>query len=149
MNYISNYSNSRSVLDESNDLPVDFKLLNIDEIREIIFKQAELGSKGGLKLTNTDDDTDDFEELSLEFDDELENTKTQNNTTNNTVDSNDLKKTIINKFKTYYVRILFYSFLSDSKLNSLKNIIDTYENSNNQRILKNLELDINVLSIII
>lgn len=149
MNYISNYSNSRSVLDESNDLPVDFKLLNIDEIREIIFKQAELGSKGGLKLTNTDDDTDDFEELSLEFDDELENqnNNTQNNLSNNNGDNNDLKKIIINKFKTYYVRILFYSFLSDSKLNSLKNIIDTYDNANDQRILGNLELDINILKL--
>lgn len=149
MNYISNYSNSRSVLDESNDLPVDFKLLNIDEIREIIFKQAELGSKGGLKLTNTDDDTDEFEELSLEFDDELENqnNNTQNDLSNNNGDNNDLKKIIINKFKTYYVRILFYSFLSDSKLNSLKNIIDTHDNANNQRILDNLELDINVLKL--
>ena len=149
MNYISNYSNSRSVLDESNDLPVDFKLLNIDEVREIIFKQAELGSKGGLKLTNTDDDTDEFEELSLEFDDELENqnNNTQNNLSNNNGDNNDLKKIIINKFKTYYVRILFYSFLSDSELNSLKNIIDTHDNANNQRILDNLELDINVLKL--
>lgn len=102
MNYISNYSNSRSVLDESNDLPVDFKLLNIDEIREIIFKQAELGSKGGLKLTNTDDDTDEFEELSLEFDDELENqnNNTQNDLSNNNGDNNDLKKIIINKILT-------------------------------------------------
>ena len=150
MNYISNYSNSRSVLDESNDLPVDLKLLNIDEIREIILKQAELGSKGGLKLVNTDDEVDDFEELSLEFDDELENQNndTQNNSSNNTTDSNDLKKIIINKFKTYYVRILFYSFLSDSKLSSLKNIIGTYEDSNNQRILMNLELDINLLKLI-
>ena len=150
MNYISNYSNSRSVLDESNALPVDFKLLNIDEIREIILKQAELGSKGGLKLVNTDDEVDDFEELSLEFDDELENQNndTQNNSSNNTTDSNDLKKIIINKFKTYYVRILFYSFLSDSKLSSLKNIIGTYEDSNNQRILMNLELDINILKLL-
>lgn len=150
MNYISNYSNSRSVLDESNDLPVDLKLLNIDEIREVIFKQAELGSKGGLKLTNTDDDTDDFEELSLEFNEELENQNVdaQNNLSNNNGDNNDLKKIIINKFKTYYVRILFYSFLSDNKLNSLKNIIDTYDNNNNPRILMNLELDINVLRLI-
>ena len=150
MNYISNYSNSRSVLDESNDLPVDLKLLNIDEIREVIFKQAELGSKGGLKLTNTDDDTDDFDELSLEFNEELENQNVdaQNNLSNNNGDNNDLKKIIINKFKTYYVRILFYSFLSDNKLNSLKNIIDTYDNNNNPRILMNLELDINVLRLI-
>ena len=149
MNYISNYSNSRSVLDESNDLPVDFKLLNIDEIREIILKQAELGSKGGLKLTNTDDDTDDFEEILLEFDDELENQNNnlQNNLSNDNSDNNDLKKIIINKFKTYYVRILFYSFLSNSKLNSLKNIIDTYDNDNNRRILSNLELDINILKL--
>lgn len=150
MNYISNYSNSRSVLDESNDLPVDFKLLNIDEIREIILKQAELGSKGGLKLTNTDDDTDDFEELSFDFDDESENqdNSSKNNSSASNFDNNDLKKIIVNKFKTYYVRILFYSFLSDSELHSLKNIIDTCKDINNQRILKNLELDINILKLI-
>ena len=150
MNYISNYSNSRSVLDESNDLPVDFKLLNIDEIREIILKQAEFGSKGGLKLTNTDDDTDDFEELSFDFDDETENQDNnyQSNLSTNNSDNNDLKKTIVNKFKTYYVRILFYSFLSSSELHSLKNIIDTCKDINNQRILKNLELDINILKLI-
>lgn len=150
MNYISNYSNSRSVLDESNDLPVDFKLLNIDEIREIILKQAELGSKGGLKLTNTDDDTDDFEELSFEFDDESENqdNNSQSNLSTNNSNNNDLKKIIVNKFKTYYVRILFYSFLSSSELHSLKNIIDTCKDINNQRILKNLELDINILKLI-
>ena len=150
MNYISNYSNSRSVLDEADDLPVDFKLLNIDEIKETIFEQAELGSRGGLKLTNTDDEADDFEEVSLEFDEELENqnNEIQNNPSNNTVDYSDLKKTIVNKFKTYYVRILFYSFLSDDNLNSLKNIIDTCDNANNQRILDNLELDIDVLKLI-
>ena len=150
MNYISNYSNSRSVLDESNDLPVDFKLLNIDEIREIILKQAELGSKGGLKLTNTDDDTDDLEELSLDFDVETENqdNNSQSNSSTSNYDNSDLKKTIVNKFKTYYVRILFYSFLSSSELHSLKNIIDTCKDINNQRILKNLELDINILKLI-
>lgn len=150
MNYISNYSNSRSVLDESNDLPVDFKLLNIDEIREIILKQAEFGSKGGLKLTNTDDDTDDFEELSFEFDDESENqdNNSPSNSSTNNSNNNDLKKIIVNKFKTYYVRILFYSFLSSSELHSLKNIIDTCKDINNQRILKNLELDINILKLI-
>ena len=150
MNYVSNYSNSRSVLDESNDLPVDFKLLNINEIREIILKQAELGSKGGLKLTNTDDDTDDFEELSFDFDDEVENKDNsfQNNSSASNSDNNDLKKIIVNKFKTYYVRILFYSFLSSSKLHSLKNIIDTCDDINNKRILNNLELEINILKLI-
>lgn len=150
MNYISNYSNSRSVIDESNDLPVDFKLLNIDEIREIILKQAELGSKGGLKLPNTDDDSDDFEELSFEFDDKSENQDngSKNNLSTRSSDNNDLKKIIVNKFKTYYVRILFYSFLSNNELHSLKNIIDTHDDINNQRILKNLELEINILKLI-
>lgn len=149
MNYISNYSNSRSVLDESNDLPVDFKLLNIDEIREIILKQAELGSKGGLKLTNTDDDTDDSGEISFEFDDESnQSNNPQNSSSTSNSDNNDLKKIIFNKFKTYYVRILFYSFLSGSELHTLKNIIDMSDDINNKRILKNLELDINVLKLI-
>ena len=46
------------------------------------------------------------------------------------------------------MRILFYSFLSNGELHSLKNIIDTCDDINNRRILKNLELNIKVLKLI-
>ena len=46
---VSEYSSSRGVKDEANDIPVDDNLFDIDEIKSEIERQAELGSKGGLK----------------------------------------------------------------------------------------------------
>lgn len=152
MKYVSNYSNSRSVLDESNDIPVDMKLMTIDKIKNIILQQPELGTKSGLKLFNTDDEPDDefeFEEQTLNLDSEDENSnQNENNHNSEEQVKNDLTKIIVNKFKTYYARILFYSFLSDSSLNSLESIINSSDDENNNRILNNLGLNIEILKII-
>lgn len=153
LQYISNYSNERSVLEETNDIPVDFKLLNIDAIREVILRQSQLGTKGGLKITNTDDESDDdlnLEVLSLDLDNTETSSSSQNIESESVPDSEEekIKKSIINKFRTYYVRILFYSFLSDTSLNSLESLIDSINDENNKRISKNLGLDINTLKLI-
>lgn len=153
MKYVSNYSNSRSVLDETNDIPVDMKLMSIDKIKTIILQQPQLGTKSGLKLFNTDDETDDefeFEEqtLDLDFIDDVEEQISNNQETEGQV-KNDLTKIIVNKFKTYYARILFYSFLSDSSLNSLEKIINSSSDENNNRILNNLGLNVEVLKTIL
>ena len=150
LQYISNYSNNRSVIEETNDIPIDFKLLNIESIKVVIMKQAQLGVKGGLKFDNTDDDpTDlDLENLSFDFENletgnERQDDKEKNST--NIQDEKKLKKVIVNKFRTYYTRILFYSFLSNSFLNSLESIISSSQALNNKRILKNLGLDVKIL----
>lgn len=153
MQYISNYSNNRSVLEETNDIPVDFKLLNIDEIREVILSQSQLGTKGGLKINNTDDDPDDdlnLDVLSLDLGDTETDTSSRETEVNNVTinEEEKIKKSIINKFRTYYVRVLFYSFLSNSLLNSLESLIKSINNEDNKRISKNLGLDINTLKLI-
>jgi hypothetical protein len=152
LQYISNYSNERSVLEETNDLPVDFKLLNIDEIREVILRQSQLGTKGGLKITNTDDEPDDdlnIEVLSLDLGDTQSPSIQENDNENNpTTEDDKIKKSIVNKFRTYYIRILFYSFLSNSVLNSLETLIESLEKENNERIAKNLGLEKNTLQLI-
>lgn len=72
-------------MDEANDIPVDLRLLDNEEIRNIIDKQAELGSSKGLSIDNTnDEDGDDLDVFS--HDSEI------NNTQNNILDDNGEKE---------------------------------------------------------
>ena len=160
MKYVSNYSNSKGVLDEANEIPVDMTLLNIEEIRNTIIQQAQIGSKSGLKINNTEDDGDefDFEQLNIDFD-EL-NSLTGNNKSSNVsqtnnldleeeIDYNNTIKVLTKKFKTYYARLLFFAFLTNDKVNSLESILNVIDSETNNRIANNLGLDKNILSIML
>lgn len=152
MSSVSNYSNSRGVVDETNEIPVDFKLLDIGDIKSVIDNQAELGSKRGLSLFNTDEVSDDY----FDLDDDLnQNNETNTNenqnqsddrsdTENNTDDTPNFEK----KFRTYYARILFYSFLTKDDVNSLEDIIKTISNDDNRRIARNLAINPRILKLI-
>ena len=154
MQYVSNYSSDRSVIEETNEIPIDFKLLDIEEIRNVILKQSQLGTKGGLKISNTDDNPEDInlDLISLDLGN-LDSNNNDNSTasepdTERNSEEDKIKKKIANKFKTYYVRILFYSFLTASKLNSLESLIDSICDSENERISKNLGLEKDILKLI-
>ena len=157
MKYVSNYSNSRGVLDEVNDIPIDISLLDIEDIKNTIILQSQIGTKNGLKLLNTDDDPNELNLEQLEFNfGDLENVA--NNYTNNQPDNGentssndeikDILKILENKFKTYYARLLFFSFLTNSKVSSLENIIEKYNDDTNARILKNLGIEKNIIELI-
>lgn len=149
MDAVSEYSRDKGVMDEVNDIPVDIRLIKYDEIRNVINQQIELGSSRGLFIDNTDDENgDDIDIPTIE------------QTNSNVTDSNDDELTNSNevtqnekisyekKMRTYFARILFYSFLSDDTLISLSDIINSIEkDNNNKRIAKNLGLDNIVLKI--
>ena len=59
--------------------------------------------------------------------------------------TDDEVKKLESQIKTYYQRLLFYSFLTKDKVSSLDNILDTINNFENKRIAKNLHIDIDVL----
>lgn len=156
MSAVSNYSSSRGVVDETNEIPVDFKLLEITEIKNVINTQAELGSKRGLSLFNTDEiSDDDFDivnddtksELNGRLSSDEENNSTENVDNDDSVDNNipNFEK----KFRTYYARILFYSFLTKDKVESLEDIIKTISTEENRRIAKNLQINPKILLLII
>lgn len=139
---ISNYSKDRGVMQEANEIPVDLNLLNYDLIKHTIGMQSEFGSKDGFSLFNTDDeDTDDLDTLSNDTEQNVKN-KLNNNLPSKNNDSN---KSLINKFKTYYSRILFFAFLTKAKVISVSDIVDVIDKGENQRIAHNLDLDKNVL----
>ncbi len=150
MNAVSNYSNSRGVVDETNDIPVDLSLLDIEDIKNVIDDQAELGSKNGLALFNTDEPSDD----DFDFDiDELLKEKDKTNETPNDSDFDqekiqEEKPNFEKKFRTYYARILFYAFLTKNNVNTLEDIIKTIGVGENRRIAKNLMLNPKILILI-
>lgn len=150
---ISEYSSSRGVLDETKDIPVDMSLLDMDIIRATIERQGELGSKQGLSvdahkgaegdLENPDNDDDSFQE------DNSNGFDTSGNDSSSTGDSQNAEddiRSLENKFRTYYSRILFFAFLTKSFVASLEDILTCIDNDENPRIAKNLSLDKGVLT---
>lgn len=143
---VSEYNNQRSVSDEVVDIPVDLALLNDVDIRKVIEAQAEFNSKQGLTI---DPNQGDGEDLDIEEpkDDKKDSgdrkdTPTEDYTETKTDD--DVKK-LESQIKTYYQRLLFYSFLTKDKVSSLDDILNTLDKFDNQRIAKNLYLEKGVL----
>ena len=144
---ISDYSNERGVIDETMDIPVDFSLLAIAEIKDTIHAQAELGSKKGLQIEGHqwDDEGNDLDEpIDDSSNDTTNNTSNADNSNNRTLDESE-RSTLESKFRMYYSRLLFYSFLSNDNLKSLDDILDSFDTEDNLRIAKNLDLEKNVL----
>lgn len=151
---ISEYSSSRGVIDETRDIPIDMSLLDIDIIKTEIEIQAELGSRQGLSV-----DAHKGKENDMDNPDEDEDSTDgggQGNTqddvggkkdSSNNSEKEDIKS-LENKFRTYYSRILFFAYLTESYVSSLDEIIQCLLIGDNARIAKNLCLDINVLSAI-
>ena len=143
---VSEYSKEKGVMDEVNDIPVDLKILNYTEIKRVIDIQAELGTNKGLATDNVDDE--DGEELEIpEIDIEISEKQEEKDIKED--EKNDDETVIYEKkIRTYFARILFYSFLTEDKVNSLLQIISSIDNNEeNKSIAKNLGLNNNILKI--
>ena len=146
LNAISDYSRNKSVLDETLDIPVDLSLLEDDEILKEIEKQAEIGSNFGFQLK-----AHDGEETDLDVPDATNasgGNEAGGNEAGDTSDNNnsDKKQKLINKFRTYYSRILFFSFLTKDKVSSLYDILECINKDDNSRVSMNLQLKKDILS---
>lgn len=141
---VREYSSTRSVFDEATSIGVDYSLLNIEELKREIDQQAEIGSKHGLEVKASEGEGTD-----LDTDEELDGgaeggVEKEINKKKDTKEEVDYKA----KFAMFYSRILFYSFLSNSEVKSLNDIITSLkENSDNQRILLNLSLSLDILNL--
>ena len=143
---VSEYNNQRSVSDEVVDIPVDLALLNDVDIRKVIEAQAEFNSKQGLTI---DPNQGDGEDLDIEEpkDDKKDSGDKKDTPTEDYTETktDDEVKKLESQIKTYYQRLLFYSFLTKDKVSSLDDILNTLDKFYNQRIAKNLYLEKGVL----
>ena len=154
---VSEYSNSRGVLDETVDIPIDMSLLSNDIIKATIEMQAELGSKQGLSIVPNIGKEVDYVEpdngKSNSHAEDNENSDGGDNTNTNSEKSSDKNtesdiKSLENKFRTYYSRILFFAFLTKSKVLSLSDILACIDDKENTRIANNLGLKKEMLALI-
>lgn len=150
---VSHYNNSRSITDEVIDLPIDLSILNNEHMRDVIEDQNPFGSKAGLTLEAHESETDgqDFD-VNDDADEILDNhnEKTESHKQPSSTDTADDKedKDLENKIRTYYQRILFFSFLCPESVKSLDDILETLHSGKNNRLAKNLGIDTNDIEVL-
>ena len=139
---VRKYSNERSVLDEATSISIDLKLLDIEAIKAVIEKQGGLKSRQGLEIEASEGEGD-----NIDTGDEPENGEKPDKKEKEFKTSNDDEKIDYKgKFAMYYARILFFSFLTDSTVKSLQEIINAIINDeNNLRIATHLNLEADIL----
>jgi len=141
---VRNYSKNKSILDEAGDIPFDGQLLQIEEIKRFISTLNEIGSKRGLEIKPIEGEGTDLEIPPFKY----ENEKEEKNSPKKSkyIEEESLEK----KLAAYYSRILFYAFLTKSKLFSLSQLINSIRdgNSENNRIAVNTGLNLYMLDLI-
>ncbi len=141
---IRKYSSSRSVFDEATNISIDYSLLDIETIKAEIEKQGQIGSRQGIEIKPLLGEGD---ELDIEEGAETDGDRDEG-TKKSKVTSGDAEIDYKGQFAMFYARILFFAFLSDSRVKSLQEIIDqTKGNANDLRITSNLNLDTTILDL--
>jgi len=139
---VRKYSSNRSVIDEARVIPIDLSLLDIPEIRSEIEKQGKIGSRQGLEIKAAKGEGEDIDTEGVERGIE----ETGESQDSSTLENEDIQENFKEKFAMFYARILFFSFLTDSVVKSLQEIIDESGNDeNNIRIMDNIGLSKEIL----
>ena len=146
---VSQYHYDRGIREEVDEIPIDMGLYDNVVFRDAIAKENEIGSKAGLSIpahegdgTNTKIDTKE---------NETEESKNENATGSKTTKNQPSEEKIWErKLKSYFVKILLYSYLTDDEVNNLQNISDGLDkNDDNRRIANHLGIEKSMLQILL
>lgn len=141
---VRQYSNSRSVFDEATTISIDYSLLDIEAIKAEIERQGKIGSRQGLEIPPVKGEGDEIDIDDTSDNDEDENEENAKSKSKDDEAINDYK----GQFAMYYARILFFAFLTDSRVKSLQETINYIKgNADNLRIASNLSLEITILDL--
>ncbi|MBS1549223.1 MAG: Eco57I restriction-modification methylase domain-containing protein [Bacteroidetes bacterium] len=143
---VRQYSNSRSVIDEATTISIDMNLLDIEAIKAEIERQNAINSRNGIELKPGKGKGDDINPPTPPGTNGTEEDEPPKPIPPNTI--KEPEPDYKGQFAMYYARILFFAFLTDSRVKSLQEIINEIENNaDNQRISNNLNLDKQILSL--
>jgi len=134
---IRSYNKDKSVIEEANDISIDFSLINNDIIKNVIEQYNEIDAKNGIHVKPFDSEEDD-----LDIHPQPTKQHTSKVDDKGALDSkgNELNK-FEKKFRSFYANILYFAFLSkDRNINTLQQIIDA-TGKDNERIFKHLHLE--------
>lgn len=149
---VSNYQKNKGIKDEALEVPVDLSVLNDDTIRSAIEKENEIGSKSGLSTVahEQEDGKEDGGGIDIPDPSGSENDSDEASTsTHVSIDEQKKKEqSLSKKIQSYYARILLFAFITKDTVISLADIIAKSTTEENARIIKNLGLNIEVLSLL-
>ena len=148
MDAVRHYSMNRGVMEEATDIPVDMELLRFDEVLAEIQQQTAIDAAKGLEMHQTNPDEGDDLDLP---DDDGKQPKEPNGAVTPSPGSEPKEhddKSLEKQFKTYYALILFFAFLTNSKVESLSDVIEAIGNDEtNKRIAGHLGLKLRILRV--
>ena len=148
MEEISNYSRNRGVADEASKIDVDVTAATKSEaIQQAILQENPLGDKKGFVLDPSKGEGDDLEVPEVLEKAADNNDPTGESSAETSKDQEELRR-IANQFRAYCARILFFAFLTKSKVQSLEDIIACMDAGENVRIAANLRISKKVLKAI-
>lgn len=150
---VSHYNNSRSITDEVIDLPIDLSILNNEHMKTVIEDQNPFGSKAGLTMEAHESETggQDFDVndgTDETLDDHNDDTEPHKQPSLTAITDDKEIKDLENKIRTYYQRILFFSFLCPESVKSLDDILETLHQGKNNRLAKNLGISTNDIEVL-
>lgn len=143
---VNAYSANKSIMDEATDIPVDADLLLNDDILAALKFLYPIDAKKGIKMPTNKGEGDE-----LDTDDSSCNNgreKESGNADNRKKEDVDELKELQKKLSTFYSLILFFAFLTDSKVASLDDVIKQINAKDNKRIAGNIGLAREVLQTI-
>lgn len=145
---ISEYNQQRSVFEEVAEIPVDLAILRDAQLHKVISSQSEFNSKQGLTVVVSDTEGSELNipEVITESDKTTEeDSRTDTHLTTPSFEDT-ATKVLENKIRTYYQRLLFFAFLVKEPVASLDDIVRALQKETNQRVARNLGLDVQVIS---
>lgn len=151
LKYVAAYSSEKGIIEEASEISVDLSILNNSFLREVIENENEIGSKSGLKFIQNEDGKDLSRENNVNSEDGSDDLEGNPDSPDGSSDSDKSggkvaseEEKLEKKVQNFYLRILFYAFLSEeTEINSLSDVINSYDN--NQRLAHHLGIEKNVL----
>ena len=141
MKAVSDYSRNRGVTDEASRMPVDVvAAAKSKELLVAIMKESPLGSKGGLTIDPHKGEGEDLEEMARIIKKAAKGETPTGNTAPIISEEQKALAEFEDKFRAYYARLLFFAFLTKSRVCSVEDIIACMDKADNARISKNLEI---------
>ena len=144
---VREYSRNRSIIDDAADIPADNVLLGDADILKVIQGIAPIDAKKGLQIKPSEGEGDDYDTPDKPTEPGNDDAADDNNRKEQPSQQQETEDdTLAKRLAAYYARILFFAFLTESRVKSLEEVIAAIPaTEDNQRITKNLGLDINVL----
>lgn len=146
MDAVRDYSCNKSVMDEAKAISADYSLLDDEDLKNEIKKLSPIDADKGLEIKPVEGDDDD--DYTIPDPDDWDGSRDDGNNGDSSTsqdgseDEDDWKK----KIATLYALVLFYSFLTDSNVKSLEDVIYSIKDSDdNKRIAKHVGLKFQLL----